>query len=190
MKRMIALLLAFCLLPCAVLCGEAEAAKEKEPVTMYDVRYYFEHVMLRDYFFQGCGILISYLRRNGPGLMLEDLAYKNGCVSDYDESEFGVREFTREDGTEVLLLLMPKPEKTPLCARIYMCSNPESGAAGYFTVEYDDFLGEGWCLCEWKDSKTHIYHGMIDALPDQDAPEYENALEAEMDKVLALMPSE
>ena len=71
-----------------------------------------------------------------------------------------------------------------------MCWNEETGAAGYYTVEYDDFLGEGWCLCEWKENGNHIFHGMTGALPDPEDPEYESALGAELKAVLALMPSE
>ena len=193
MKRWIALLLMICLLPCAALCGEAaaaaEAAEKEESPTLHDARYYFEHRMLPDYFYNNRDALVSYLRRNGVFTLWERFCQNNGLDPTYEEDRFGVREFPQEDGTEVMILTLPKPEDMTLCCRIYLCWNPETGTAGYYTVEYDNLLGETWFLCGWTANGTHMNYSIVSAVTDPEDPEYEAALEKELKAVLELMAS-
>ena len=84
---------------------------------------------------------------------------------------------------------LPKPEDMTLCCRIYLCWNPETGTAGYYTVEYDNLLGETWFLCGWTANGTHMNYSIVSAVTDPEDPEYEAALEKELKAVLELMAS-
>ena len=192
MKKWIALLLIFCLLlPCAALCETAdtteETAEETREITPHDVRYYFEHRLLPQDFFEYGETLIGYLRENGTYAIWEDLTQSNGFDVIYSGEEYGLAEYPQEDGTEVIMLTFPKPEDTPLCSHVYLCLNPETGAQGYYTVEYDNFFGESWYLCCWTKDGNHLDYGVINPLPDPEDPGYADALNAEIATVLELL---
>ena len=186
MKKWIALLLALCLLlPCAVLGETAaeETAEEMVEITPHDIRYYFEHRLLPSELYENTEQLIGFLRQNGIYALWANFTGNNGFNVVYPEDAFGMAEFPQEDGTNVMMLSLPKPEDSPLCSRVYLCWNPETGKAGYYTVELDSFFGEAWYLCSWSAD------GAINALPDPEDPGYADALQAEISAVLELMNS-
>lgn len=192
MKKWIALLLALCLLlPCAVLGETAaeETAEEMVEITPHDIRYYFEHRLLPSELYENTEQLIGFLRQNGIYALWANFTGNNGFDVVYPEDAFGMAEFPQEDGTNVMMLSLPKPEDSPLCSRVYLCWNPETGKAGYYTVELDSFFGEAWYLCSWSVDGNHLDYGAINALPDPEDPGYADALQAEISAVLELMNS-
>lgn len=192
MKKWIALLLALCLLlPCAVLGETAaeETAEEMVEITPHDIRYYFEHRLLPSELYENTEQLIGFLRQNGIYALWANFTGNNGFNVVYPEDAFGMAEFPQEDGTNVMMLSLPKPEDSPLCSRVYLCWNPETGKAGYYTVELDSFFGEAWYLCSWSADGNHLDYGAINALPDPEDPGYADALQAEISAVLELMNS-
>ena len=107
----------------------------------------------------------------------------NGADVCYAEDGFAAEELPREDGLYLMRLTMPRPEDTPLCSRIYLCRDPATDKTGYFTVEYDNLLGEAWFLCGWTPEGVHMNYGSAAALPDPDDPGYRAALDAEAEQV-------
>ena len=189
MKKLIALLLALCLLLvfCAGAAG-AEAAETNEELTPHQVRYYFEHRLLPNEFHNNTAELVAFLRENGLFALWRNFTQNNGFDVIYTADDFSVTEFPQEDGTFLMLLIMPKPEDTPLCARIYLCQRAGSGDTGFFTVEYDNYFGESWFLCGWTKDGNHQNYGAAIALPAPDDPGYEEALNNEINMILQLLP--
>ena len=199
MKKWIALLLALCLLlPCAAFCEGildaadtmAENSEEEAAPTPFQIRYYFEHRLLPQLFYEDLDYLMDYIDQNGVYSLWTSFTESNGLDPVYDKEDFGQASLQREDGTRVLLVTMPVPEETPLCSRAYLCLNKDAGKKGYFTVEYDNFLGEDWFLCGWTEDNIHMDYAGASPLPDPSDPEYEAALNKEVNKVLELMNSD
>lgn len=193
MKKWIALLLALCmLLPCAALGETAaeETAEEAAEITPHDIRYYFEHRLLPSELYENTEQLTGFLRKNGIYALWANFTGSNGFAVVYPEDAFGMAEFPQEDGTNVMMISLPKPEDSPLCSRVYLFWNPETGKTGYYTVELDSFFGEAWYLCGWSADGNHLDYGTINALPDPEDPGYADALQAEIAAVLELMNSD
>ena len=191
MKKLFALLLALCLLVPCFAFGEAAESEAEAQLTLHDVRYYFEHRLNREYFFTYTEGWFDTFREKGPYDFWKWFTDQIPFDAPYTESDFGVRE-TDRDGIHMMLLEMPKPEQTPDCSRIWMCFEKETGKAWYYTVEYDNFMGEAWFLCEWvktgegDDSWTHMDYGAVDAVTAS-AEDYEARLEEEADMIAGMI---
>jgi len=182
MKKILSILLAFCLLlPCAAAMCEATAAP-----SLHDCRYYFEHKLLPTELYQNAEQMLAFLRENGLYAMWRNFAINNGADPVYPEDRYRFEEQTLDDGTLLVRLTFPKPEDSLLCGRVYMLRNPETGEAGYFTVEYDTFMGEAWFLCGWTPNGNHMNYSGMDPLPSPDSTDYQAALDRETDAVIQL----
>lgn len=202
MKKLLAILLTLCLLLPACALAETETAvtetetaetetaaaetaetEAEQQITLHDIRYYFEHRLNRDYFFSGAGDWIDTLKEAGPFDFWSWLTDQIGFDVTFSEADFGFRELER-DGIRMAVLEMPKAEQVPDCCRIWMCVEPATGKAWYYTVEYDNFMGEAWYLCEWvktgdgDNDWNHMDYGPF-AAADSSAEDYEAQLEAE-----------
>lgn len=196
MRKWIALLLCLCLLlPCAALgetsaetpAPEDESDEAVQTLTLYDVRYYFEHRLLPEELYENRDQLVAFLRSSGVHALWASLTGSIGFETVYPEDAFGIAEFPQEDGTNVIMLSLPAPEDSPLCSRVYLCWNPETGKAGYYTVELDNLFGETWFLCGWNAEGIHENYGTVSALPAPDDPDYDAALQAEAAVVTELL---
>ena len=191
MKKWIALLLTLCLLlPCTAL-GEAaateEAAGETQASDLHNARYFFEHNMLPNEFFQNTEQLVSFLKKNGIYTLWQNFANSNGFDPFFSEEEFGFQELPQEDGADILLLTLPMPDRSPLCCRIYLCLNPQGEAAGYYTIEYDNYFGDKWFMCSWEKDGKHMDYGVINTVQEPSDPGYEAALANELDMILKML---
>ena len=187
MKKLFALLLALTLLASLAVPALAEAATEEEAsgVTLARMRYYFEHNVLPRYFHDDPANMLSVMKDVGAYRLWASLADENGVDYPYQEEDFNLRWY-EPDGVTVLLIEMPRPETSPDCFRIYMVYDPAAGSAGYYTVEYDNFMGETAFLCGWTADMTHMNYGGGDIL-DPAADDYEAALEAEVLQVASML---
>ena len=195
-KRWIVLFLALCLLlPCAAL-GEtaaevpaAEEAEEAAPPTPYAVRYFFEHKLLPQLLYEeDPQQFLGYLNENGVFALWSSFTQTNGFDVIYTQEDFAQNLYMEEDGSWIMLVNLPKPEEAPLCSRVYLCWNPTTDRKGYYTVEYDNFMGEAWFLCGWNEDGTHRTYGGAAVVPDDpDDPAYSTLLQEEMAVVLELL---
>ena len=185
MKRLTALLLCcFLMLTC---CMTARA--DDEP-TLHDVRYYFEHRLLPNELHNNAAELVHFLQANGLYRLWMNFTEANNLDTFYTEDEFSLCTLTdvRQGENAVLIrLTMPVPEDTPLCLRIYMYWDPDTGKTGYYTIEYDNFFGDTWFLCSWDKDGNHMDYGTIDTVVDPADPGYQNALDMEFEKILELL---
>ena len=170
---------------------EAETAQEAEAQTptLKDVRYYFEHQFLPPMYFDDPERLLETLRDPGIFDIWSWLTGQIGIDVIYQASDFSFREMDREDGIYMLIQEMPKPEETPQCSRVYFCYQKETKTARYFTVEYDNFFGDSYFLCEWTQDGNHMNYGVCNTV-DPAADDYEEALAAEADLVAQIVLGE
>ena len=182
MKKALALLLAVCLLlPCAAAC--AEAAKTKE-YTFQECRYIYEHIYMTQPFFESPDQVISIISKYSAYQLWADFLQKNGLNPVYTKEDFSETVIQQEDGSCLMRIILPKPESSLECGRLYLYWNAATGEAGYYTIEYDNFLGESWFLCGWDKDHNHLNFGGAAPLPDPSDPGYQDALAAEAAEVL------
>ena len=154
MKKYLILLLAVCLavLPCAV---HAEA--QQSPI--HGARYYFEHKMIPQLFYEDPEQLMGFLRENGPFTLWERFTGQNNVDVTYSADEFELKEFPQEDGMQILMISMPDPPELPLCFRIYLCYDPATKEGTVFTMEYDNKKGETQLMFTDIESKYKLISG-------------------------------
>ena len=208
MKKRIALLLALCLLlPCIALAettAEVPAAKEttaETPVaaetaveaalpTAYDVRYYFEQMLLPQLFYEyeDPNQFLGYLTENGVFSVWESFTGNNGFDRVYGQEDFAQNLYLEDDGILMMLVNLPKPEDLHLCNRVYLCLNPNNGKRGYYTVELIQAGEEKWSLGGRTEQGETLNYGEAQAIPeDPNDPAYTEILTAEMAEVLKIL---
>ncbi len=174
----------------AVIYGEeAEPAPQDAPteggVTLEQARYHFEHNALPRYFYDDPANIIAVLSDRGIYGLWDAFARENGIAHPYAEADYRVNRHDLADGTTILQIELPRPDANTLCYRIYMVHNAANGVAGFYTVEYDNLLGEAAFLCGWSQDHTHTNYGGAATLVRGDAG-FEDALAGELDQVAAL----
>ena len=162
-----------------------DAPADDDGASLAQARYHFEHNALPRYFYEDPANMIGVLSERGVYALWDAFARENGVSSPYAESDYRVNRHDLDDGTEMLQIELPRPDANTLCYRIYMAYNATTGAAGYYTVEYDNLLGETAFLCGWSSAHEHINYGGA-AVLTRDSADYEAALAEELARVAAL----
>lgn len=154
-------------------------------VSLERMRYHFEHSALPRYFYDNPANMLRVLEESGTYALWASLADENGAQYPYQAGDYAENLYTTGDGATVLQIAMPKPEVEPQCYRAYMVYDPATGAAGYYTVEYESLLGESAVLCGWSAERQHTVYGDAAVLDKGDAG-YDAALLAEAQRVAEL----
>ena len=193
MKRILLLLLLLTtvLYACPATAEEAPAADtETGELTLFDIRYYFENRMLPQQFYKAPEATMASLRDAGLYDMWCSYTADNDFSATYPEEDFCTRDMSQDSGMKILMLVMPRPEDTLLCYRIYLCMDPATGTPAYYTAEYDQYEGfydEGCLICGWNPDGTHQFFAEGRILPEEPDPGYESGLAEEAAAVLELM---
>ena len=154
-------------------------------VSLERMRYHFEHSALPRYFYEDPANMLDVLKDSSVYKVWTLLADENGVAYPWQESDFCERWYDADDGTRILQIEMPAPEETPQCYRIYMVYNDARGSAGYYTIEYENLLGETAFTCGWTADLAHMNYGGA-AVLDPDADDYEAALQNEAQQIAQL----
>lgn len=184
MKRVLALIIALMLMALPALADAA--TEETQVVTLEKMRYHFEHSALPRFFYEDPANMLDVLKANGIYRLWQALADENGVEYPYQESDYALAWYDLENGATELQITMPAPDANLLCYRVYMIYNPDTGAAGYFTIEYDNFMDETAFLCGWTADMTHMNYGGAEIL-DPSADDFQAKLDAEAQQVASLM---
>jgi len=163
--------------------SEEEAAQTG--VTLERIRYHFEHSAMPRFFYEDPATVLDVVKEVGVYPVFAALANENGVAYPYQETDFKENLYNQDDGTVVLQVVMPRPEVTPQCYRIYMVYNADTGDADYYTVEFDDMMGETAFLCGWNPDMTHLNYGGAAILNPEDE-DYQRLLETEAAQVAEL----
>ena len=157
--------------------GASDVQEDAGP-TLEEVRYHFEHNAVPRYFYDDPANMLEVLRNNGVYRLWTALADENNVAYPYREEDFTEYWYETEDGAILLQVVMPQPGATPQCYRLYMIYDFNTGSAAYYTVEYDNLLGESAFLCGWDAQRTHANYGGA-AILDPEAGDYAEALLSE-----------
>lgn len=125
-----------------------------------DARYYLEHRLLPDWFEKETNGLISVLMTSAGDFfckVLNDICKSENLSNPYSSDMYHVNGYALEDEFKLVKIIMPEPERSPLCHRIYLCFDGEYGRRSYFTVEKSF---EGMCLCGWEEG-AHLNYGAV-----------------------------
>lgn len=169
--------------PAEIPAGE-ESEAQAGGITLQQARYHFEHSALPRYFYMDPANMLDVLGEVGVYQLWTSLADENGVKYPYQASDYRQNLYTGDGGVKILQIVMPEPDANTLCYRVYMVYNPETGNAGYYTVEYDDFLGVNSFICTWDAEGTHAMLDGAAILNPADAG-YEAALAAEAEHIAA-----
>jgi len=165
--------------------AEAGAAQEETGITLDKMRYHFEHSALPRYFYDDPANMLSVLKANGVYRLWMALADENRVAYPYVEADFTQNWYEADDGTTILQIGMPAPEVSPQCYRVYMVYNAVAATAGYYTIEYENLLGDCAFTCGWTADMTHMNYGDA-AILNPKAGDYDAALLDEARQVAAL----
>ena len=125
-------------------------------------RYQFEHSMLPRYFYDDPQNMLDVVGDVGVYTLWRSVIDENGVESVYPEADYAEHRYTAGDGTIVAQFELPEPDETTLCYRVYMVYNPQTGAAGYYTVEYDELIPGSGLVCTWDADRNHA---ILDGAP-------------------------
>ena len=165
----------------AAAAGDGAAAGR---VSLARMRYHFEHSALPRYFYEVPENMLEVMGGPGAYALWVSLADENGVVYPYGPGDFAQRWYA-VGGATILQIEMPAPEESPQCFRAYLVYDPQTGAAGYYTAEYDNLLGENALLCGWSAALEHVVYGGA-AMVKKGSDGYEAALLEEAKQVAAL----
>ncbi len=167
--------------------GDVPAVTDAEEAawTPARARYQFEHSILPRYFYEDPQNMLDTIGRVGVYALWQSIATENGIDPTYPAGDYVERWYTAGDGAVLLQALQPQPDDNTLCYRIYFVYDAAAGNAGYYTVEYDNLLGEAAFLCGWSQAHEHVNYGGA-AILDPAGDDREAALEAEAAQVAEL----
>jgi len=158
---------------------------QTDGVPLQKARYHFEHSSLPRFFYEAPTQIMDVLKDQGLFELWTVFANENGVEYSWQQEDFGHYLYEMDDGTRILQFVMPDPQASPECFRAYMLYNPETGLAAYYTVEYDNLLGDAAMLCGWTRDMEHVNYGGA-MLLDRSSADYQEALMEEARRVAAM----
>ena len=186
MKRFLSVLLLFILFLYPLRC----IAEEEPYWTLQDVRGAFEQYVLPETFYSDPEQTMESLVQYGLFYLWD--YYTSVMVpfeTTYSYDEFAVDEMPWEGERAMLRLTMPYPEWEEHCYRIYLCYDPLTDVAAYYTVEYNKVFWD-YCVIYERDSDGMYmdYSESTDIFYPTD-PDYEEKLLEEMYYIQGLFES-
>ena len=158
---------------------------QTDGVPLQKARYHFEHSSLPRFFYEAPTQIMDVLKDQGLFELWTVFANENGVEYSWQQEDFGHYLYEMDDGTRILQFVMPDPQASPECFRAYMLYNPQTGLAAYYTVEYDNLLGDAAMLCGWTRDMEHVNYGGA-MLLDRSSADYQEALMEEARRVAAM----
>ena len=134
-------------------------------MTAYDVVYNYQYRQLPQWFYTYKEKFIALIL-HAPGTayrILDDGFQRAGLPNPYKESDFRAAPSRLEDGTMVIQIDFPEPEREPLCIRSYLFFDHMFEKPMYFCVEKAGRVGRAF-LCSWTKKGAHLNHGLC--VPD------------------------
>lgn len=106
---------------------------------------------------------------------------KLGIAFLYQKEDFHCMTKTGED-YNITMLILPAPESTPLCYRVYIVWDDELKSMKYFTIE-SGATRENVFLCSWDKRKNHYNYGPIKNLNTVSIEKAEELLKEEIKRI-------
>ncbi len=150
-----------------------------------DVRYFFEHKMLPQYFYDRPESLLAGIYKQGLYYLWELVCKENEAEPFYAEKDYITHWYTDNKTMELVQIELPEPDAATLCYRIYFVYGPDEDQNAYYTVESDEFAPDTTILGTWTKDGTHKIIGTMDVL-DKKSSDYEDALKKEAEQIAEL----
>ena len=126
-----------------------------------ELRYYFEHEMLPNWFHKKTEAFIERLveeennfLHEGMNLLCEDA----GQEMQYTREQYKVYRCRTQKEYTMICIEMPKPEVELLCYQVYLVFSHDYQNKGYYTVERGSSFRERF-LCFWDQDQFHGNYG-------------------------------
>lgn len=126
-----------------------------------ELRYYFEHRMLPNWFYEKTEGLIERLMEEGSNFLngaMRLLCEEVGQEMKYTGEQYKVYRCKTEEEYTMICIEMPEPEVEPLCHQVYLVFSDDYQSKRYFTVERGSSLQERF-LCSWDQNQSHGNYG-------------------------------
>ena len=135
--------------------------EENDVELFYELRYYFEHEMLPNWFYKKTETFIEKLVEEennflyeGMNLLCEDTEQEMR----YTREQYKVYRCNTKKEYIMIYIEMPKPEIELLCYQVYLVLSDDYQNKGYYTVERGSSLQERF-LCSWDQDQFHSNYG-------------------------------
>lgn len=142
-------------------------------MTLFELRYYYEHELLPQYYFEDTVPFLGEMfeadrdddTESSKNLLFEmilEMAAKRGIDFPYSQEQYKAEIIALNE--DDLMFRITLPEEQMLCSAIYLLFPIEDfSKKRYFTIE---LLERKWrkncyCLCEWEEDGFHVNHGIV-----------------------------
>ena len=143
-------------------------------MTLFELRYYFEHELLSKYYFEDTvpflGEMFETYREDSESsknllfVMILEMAARRGIDFPYSQEQYKAEIVVLNEDELMIRISLPEPEEPMLCSAIYLLFPIEDfSKKRYFTIELLErkWLTKSYCLCERKEDGFHCNHGII-----------------------------
>ena len=130
----------------------------------HDIEYFYQHVLLPQFFHDQKQIFVSVALKEPDFLfdLLNKVCTDHGEENPYSREDFKAEPIRLTKNILVLALTFPKPKETPLCYKQYIFFDQEFENTQYFCIEktYDDEEDIFPYVCSWN-GESHCNYGRI-----------------------------
>lgn len=143
-------------------------------MTLFKLRYYFEHELLPQYYFEDTvpflGEIYEAYRedarssRNLLFEMISEMATRQEIAFPYSQEQYKAEIVGVNEDELMIRISLPEPEDVMLCYAIYLLFSMEDfSKKRYFTIELLErkWLRKSYCLCERKEDGFHCNYGIV-----------------------------
>lgn len=133
-------------------------------MSLKEVRYYIEHQLLPELFFEQKSDFIDAMLDEERNLLYEcmtKICEEENIPCPYKEEQYKIDCYKIGENEYMIKAIFPTPEETPLCSKVYFMFDEEFNNIQYFTVERDQVKGKKqvYHLCGWDEEHNHLNYG-------------------------------
>ena len=128
----------------------------------HDSRYFFEHKLLPEWFFENKDEFIGFLLSDKTILfeMIDDIFTQQKVSNPYKKEDFDVQPSKVTDEVKMLKIIFPEPEEEPLCYCSYIFFDDDLEKISYFCIEKGNEKSDNLpFVCSWTEDHMHLNHG-------------------------------
>ena len=142
---------------------DAIEAKSSDPSPRHQIRYFFEHRLLPQMFFENKGGFVNAVLGDKDLLFKAiDVIFQDKELDNpYSPNQFRASAETIADDISVLKIKYPEPEEEPLCYCSFLFFDAKFEKQGFYCLERGgDLSGDGIpFICSWSEDGVHRNHG-------------------------------
>ena len=147
----------------AIAAKEPSPLQEPDPSQRHQIRYFFEHKLLPQLFFEDKGKFVNAVLGD-EGLLfraLDGIFQKEGLDNPYSSDQLEASVETIAGDISILIIRYPDPEEEPLCYCSFLFFDAKFKNLGFYSLERGgDLSGDGIpFICSWSEEGDHINHG-------------------------------